>query len=158
VPGIDLRHRATWTVDAERPWIAHFMDDAELAYRGKPIPRTAGHGHALFFGPSTLVVFRISIPFGDVVIMQTHTPRVGPREPMQLRVRFTWWAERSVPRVLAWYVVGNWVSQWWQDVAIWENKVHLAKPALTRGDGPLHELRRWFQQFHAQPERQEVGR
>ena len=93
------------------------------------------------------VAFRISMPPGAVVIFQTHTPQGGPGDPLRLRVRFSWWAERSVPRLIAWYVVGNWVSQWWQDVAIWEKKVHLARPALSRLDGPVLELRRWFRQF-----------
>jgi cholesterol 7-dehydrogenase len=152
VPGIELRHRASWRADPERPWIAHFEDDADLLFRGQPIPRTSGHGHAVFLGPASVVAFRISIPPGDVVILQTHTPHGGPGDPLRLRVRFSWWAEPAVPRLLAWYVVGNWVSQWWQDVAIWERKVHVARPALSRLDGPVHELRRWFRQFQTDGE------
>jgi phenylpropionate dioxygenase-like ring-hydroxylating dioxygenase large terminal subunit len=147
VPGVALQHRASWQVDADRPWICHFHDDAVVLFRGRPVPRSAGHGHALFLGPASVVAFRISIPPGDVVIFQTHTPQGAPGDPLRLRVRFSWWAERAVPRVLAWYVVGNWVSQWWQDLEIWERKVHVPKPALSSADGPVHELRRWFRQF-----------
>ncbi len=45
--------------------------------------------------------------------------------------------------------VGNWVSQWANDLLIWENKVHLKKPLLVRGDGPVTRLRRWYYQFYA---------
>jgi cholesterol 7-dehydrogenase len=147
VPGVELQHRASWRVDAARPWICHFEDDAQVLFRGRPVPHTAGHGHALFLGPASVVAFRISIPPGEVVIFQTHTPQGAPGDPLRLRVRFSWWAERGVPRILAWYVVGNWVSQWQQDLEIWERKVHVPRPALSRADGPVHELRRWFRQF-----------
>jgi cholesterol 7-dehydrogenase len=53
-----------------------------------------------------------------------------------------------MPRWLVYYVVGNWISQWRNDLDIWENKVHLRKPLLVKGDGPIHKARRWFRQFY----------
>ena len=154
VPGLGIRHEARWEPDAERPHAARFYDLAELSFRGRPLPSTRAEGEALFLGPAALVAFRIRLPrAGDVVIFQTHTPVTGEGEPLRLRVRFRWWAEAGLPRLLASYVVGNWVSQWWQDVAVWERKWHLPRPVPAPGDGPLHALRRWFWQFYpeAQP-------
>jgi len=37
-----------------------------------------------------------------------------------------------------------------QDIPIWENKVHLDRPNLCDGDGPIALFRRWSQQFYAQ--------
>ncbi|HIF63819.1 MAG TPA: aromatic ring-hydroxylating dioxygenase subunit alpha [Deltaproteobacteria bacterium] len=38
--------------------------------------------------------------------------------------------------------------QYSQDVPIWENKRHLAKPILCDGDGPIGLLREFYQQFY----------
>jgi hypothetical protein len=35
-----------------------------------------------------------------------------------------------------------------QDIPIWENKIHLSKPLLCDGDGPIAPYRRWAGQFH----------
>ena len=35
-----------------------------------------------------------------------------------------------------------------QDIPIWENKIYLEQPALSDGDGPIGEVRRWARQFY----------
>lgn len=45
-------------------------------------------------------------------------------------------------RILVWYVIGNWIAQWKNDIAIWENKVWTLKPLLVKEDGPVQKLRR----------------
>ena len=35
-----------------------------------------------------------------------------------------------------------------QDVAIWKDKIYRADPILCDGDGPIHKLRRWYEQFY----------
>ena len=35
-----------------------------------------------------------------------------------------------------------------QDVHIWHNKVRVDNPILCDGDGPIHKLRQWYQQFY----------
>jgi cholesterol 7-dehydrogenase len=69
-------------------------------------------------------------------------------QPLEQKVNFHWFATATKPRWLVYYVVGNWVSQWRNDIDIWENKVHLRRPLLVKGDGPIHRLRRWFRQFY----------
>ena len=39
--------------------------------------------------------------------------------------------------------------QFEQDIRIWENKLHLARPLLCDGDGPIGTLRRWARQFYS---------
>jgi phenylpropionate dioxygenase-like ring-hydroxylating dioxygenase large terminal subunit len=41
--------------------------------------------------------------------------------------------------------------QYAQDIPIWENKVHLTRPLLCDGDGPIALLRRWGEQFYSAP-------
>jgi 3-ketosteroid 9alpha-monooxygenase subunit A len=35
-----------------------------------------------------------------------------------------------------------------QDVAIWMNKTKIDNPLLCAEDGPVYQLRRWYQQFY----------
>jgi cholesterol 7-desaturase len=92
-----------------------------------------------------VVTFRFTIPdVGEILMFQTHLPIA----PMMQKVNFHWFAEPRIPRLLVSYVVGNWVSQWRNDLAIWENKIHRPKPLLVQEDGPIHRLRRWFAQFY----------
>jgi 3-ketosteroid 9alpha-monooxygenase subunit A len=35
-----------------------------------------------------------------------------------------------------------------QDVDIWHNKFRVDNPLLCDGDGPLHKLREWYDQFY----------
>jgi 3-ketosteroid 9alpha-monooxygenase subunit A len=36
----------------------------------------------------------------------------------------------------------------YQDVAIWDNKVRIDNPLLCESDGPIYQLRRWYRQFY----------
>lgn len=40
-------------------------------------------------------------------------------------------------------------SQFEQDTPIWENKIHLTKPILCDGDGPIWQFRKWYQRFYS---------
>lgn len=40
-----------------------------------------------------------------------------------------------------------------QDRAIWEHRLHLARPGLVEGDGPVAAFRRWARQFDPAPSR-----
>jgi cholesterol 7-dehydrogenase len=64
----------------------------------------------------------------------------------------SWFADATMPRNLVWYIVGNWIAQYQNDIFIWENKKFLKSPFLVKGDGPMNKQRRWFKQFYpAQP-------
>jgi hypothetical protein len=53
-----------------------------------------------------------------------------------------------MPRMLVWYIVGNWIAQWQNDIMVWENKKFSNNPLLVKGDGPMNKQRRWFRQFY----------
>lgn len=36
----------------------------------------------------------------------------------------------------------------YEDVAIWHNKIRVDTPVLCGGDGPVYQLRQWYQQFY----------
>ena len=145
VPFIKIAHDASWAPDPDRPHVAVFRDSAHLVVAGRHLPRTGADATITFFGPGGVAWFRFEIPdVGTLVMAHTHTPI----EPMRQRVRFTWFAPRRMPRLLVSYVIGTWIAQWHQDLEVWENKVYHHKPAVVRGDGPIHRLRTWHRQLY----------
>jgi hypothetical protein len=145
VPGVRLEHVAAWELDADRPHVSYFVDDAVLWILGRRVERAGANGRATFTGPGSVVTFRFKIPdVGEIEMVQTHLPI----SPLEQQINFHWFADRSVPRLVVWYVIGAWVSQWHRDIEIWENKVYLQNPMLCKDDGPVHHLRRWYKQFY----------
>lgn len=129
-----------------------FYNKSSLHFRlagwGRPIPRSSADAIVHFIGPS-IHRFLFVIPnVGQLVMWQTHLP-LNTHQGMAQQVRFRWYAGPSIPSALAWYVVGEWVSNWWADVRVWEEKIKRTPPALFKGDGPVQKSRAWFNQFHA---------
>lgn len=148
LPGLTIDHTADWKegTEEEGAHISHFMDHAQPQFLNKAIPGTDADADITFVGPGGLVFFTIELPtLGEVVMFQTHTPV----SLMELKTEFRYFADPRVPDVLAHYVVGNWISQWANDLDIWENKILANRPLLVKGDGPMMRLRRWYRQFYA---------
>jgi cholesterol 7-dehydrogenase len=147
VPGVEVRHDAVWDLETDpaRAHLAYFKNNAVLKVLGRVVERTRASALITFYGPAGVVTFRFKIPdMGEILMFQTHLPRA----PLEQQVDFHWFAEPKIPRVLVSYVIGNWVSQWRNDVDIWERKIHRERPLLVQEDGPIHRLRRWFSQFY----------
>ena len=144
IPWVSLVHDADWNVDPDNSWRMYLIDRVSLNLLGKDIKKLQVNSVVSFYGPGSIVILRFALPgYGEIEICQTHLP-IGP---LELQTNFRWFANPTVPRWLIWYVVGNWVSQWHLDVLIWQNKVHLKNPRLSRGDGPIFKFREWYQQF-----------
>ena len=144
VPGIDIEHTAEWGLETDRSWAMYFTDHAVLKVFGRRIEKTRGGARIAFAGPGSVVTFRFTLPGrGEIEMFQTHLPIA----PLEQQVDFRWFADRKLPRLLVWYVIGNWISQWARDIEIWENKIYLSSPTLCRDDGPIFRMRRWYQQF-----------
>jgi len=152
--GLTLLHRADWKqeVDTSKPHICYFYDFACLKFWGKTIKSTETNAVITFIGPA-LVHFTFFIPnLGKIVVYQTHLPL----EPMLQKVRFFYFADRSIPNLLVSYIVGSWISQWQNDISIWENKTCKIKPGLVKNDGPIMQNRRWFNQFYSESSRRKL--
>jgi cholesterol 7-dehydrogenase len=143
IPFIRIDHTSTFSLGKEKHEI-EFGDNACLKIFGYKVPGTKVVAKILFYGPGSITLFQFDASFGRTYLWHTHTPN----DLMDQNVMFSVWAEKKVPRFLSWYVTGNWISQWYNDVTIWENKVFLRKPLLVKGDGPVMKLRRWYQQFY----------
>ena len=144
MPAIGIDRTAGWELDANRPWVSRFSDQAVLKFLGRRMPRAGATATITFTGPGSGVAFRFAIPGkGDIEMIRTHLPLA----PLEQEVHFRWFADRRIPRLLVSYVVGNWIAQWRQDVQIWESKIYRATPALSSADGPIFRMRQWYQQF-----------
>jgi cholesterol 7-dehydrogenase len=146
IPGVRIEHAASWHRDEQEPHVSWFENEAELSFRGNRIPRSGAKARVRLEGPGGIVRFdfRIAANGGRVVMFQSHTPT----SPMTQRVRFRWFSSPRVSKVQAGFIVGNWVSQWRQDLGIWSRKIYRERPLLSRADGPVHQLRRWYSQFY----------
>ena len=149
VPGMRIEHDATWRRDEREPHVSWFENSAKLAFRGKEIPNSGAVANVRLEGPGAIVRFDFSLNArpGRIVMFQSHTPIA----PLTQRVRFRWFSDSKISRLQAGFIVGNWVSQWRQDIGIWERKVFRKNPLLSRGDGPVHQLRKWYAQFYPAP-------
>mmetsp|Transcript_3957 Transcript_3957/g.11200 ORF Transcript_3957/g.11200 Transcript_3957/m.11200 type:complete len:455 (-) Transcript_3957:383-1747(-) len=127
----------------------YFINESSLNFLGREVPHTTASVIVQFIGPA-LHRFVFTLPdLGQIVMIQSHLPLLENRGLAQ-KVRFRWFASENIPNFLASYVVGEWVSNWWADVAVWEEKIRRTQPALVKGDGPINRGRRWFKQFYSE--------
>ena len=126
----------------------HRCGGARQRALGRRVERSRASTQVTYTGAGSILNLRITIPsVGDVEIVQTQLPIA----PLVQQVHFYWFADRRIPRFLVWYSVGNWVSQWRNDVRIWEEKAFSVPPRLSGDDGPVMRLRHWYRQFFPDP-------
>jgi 3-ketosteroid 9alpha-monooxygenase subunit A len=91
--------------------------------------------------------------FGDArihaILLNSHVP-VTPNS-FDLRFgcmvkRVPGWTEEQNQEVARAYVEGN-RDSFYQDVVIWKHKIRIDKPVLAETDGPVYQLREWYEQF-----------
>ncbi|MYD16820.1 MAG: Rieske 2Fe-2S domain-containing protein [Chloroflexi bacterium] len=144
IPGVEIVHRAEWSVSPERAWVSHADDNAILRVLGRQVSAFEARVRVSYIGPGSLLCFRFDLAgWGEIALYQT----LLPVSPLEQQVDLRWFADRRLPRLLVWYIIGNWISQFVQDIEIWENKIHVPQPRLCRDDGPIYEMRRWYRQF-----------
>lgn len=110
---------------------------------------TKQHTVATYYGPG--IQFSEMDGEFDTVILNAHVP-VESNE-LELRMGLLVQGidyETRVGRTLGEMWIDALQSGYFQDVAIWENKVWRDEPVLCDGDGPIAELRNWYAQFYEQ--------
>ena len=145
LPWIRIRHEPSWSLDDTLAHVSYFGDEPALEIGGRVLEKTRSRVLVTFLGPGSIVKFDFHVPgIGELAMFQTHTPV----EALKQRVTFRWFAPRRVPRILVSYVIGNWISQWRQDVKIWQGKIYRRSPPGAATDGPLGRMRAWYGQFY----------
>jgi cholesterol 7-dehydrogenase len=144
IPFIKIIHEASFAL-GEDPHVAYFYNTACLSIFNKKFPSTTVKATIQFYGPGSIALFRFDGEFGTIYLFHTHTPD----SYTSLDVEFIVYAQTKIPRLLVWYIVGNWITQWQNDLSVWENKVHKKNPLLVKNDGPIMKMRRWYKQFYS---------
>lgn len=119
VPFVFVHHQASLEFDSNRPYVTYFYDTAMIKIFGKKYPSTKVDASITFYGPGGITLFRFDGEFGRIYLFHTHTPT----DFTSLDVEFRAFVERKIPRLLTWYIIGNWIAQWRRDIIVWENKV-----------------------------------
>jgi len=115
-----------------------------------PLPFSASVASSIdtgvtFEGP-TIVHFTVKTPFG--IMRQINT--LLSIEPFKQYTESRWYAERSVPRVIAKLMASIASRAVDQDRVVWENKIWRKKPKLVAGDGPFLDFFQWYDQFYSE--------
>jgi phenylpropionate dioxygenase-like ring-hydroxylating dioxygenase large terminal subunit len=82
-----------------------------------------------------------------------HTTCSTPLDAHHVVSNFAIWVKGDGPaaleRGIGAAMIAELERQMAQDIPIWENKRHLARPLLCDGDGPILRAREWMQQFYS---------
>ena len=84
----------------------------------------------------------------ETLLMTTGTPIDAERVDLNLRFVVRRLANSDATRGVGAAFIAEVTRQFSQDIPIWENKIHLERPLLCDGDGPIPALRRWGRQFY----------
>jgi 3-ketosteroid 9alpha-monooxygenase subunit A len=86
----------------------------------------------------------------EVILINCHIP-TGP-DSFTLMYGLTVKKPEGLDDATADYIAEKYVemfgSGFLQDVHIWENKAPVQNPLLCEEDGPVYQLRRWYEQFY----------
>ncbi len=128
---------------------------------GRPDMAGAGYGDddltlesvASYYGPSFMVNWLKNDFKGfitDVVLINCHIP-TGPTSfklMYGLKVKLPEGVDEKTGQYLAAKYSEMFEGGFRQDVEIWQNKAPVQNPLLCEEDGPVYQLRRWYEQFY----------
>lgn len=128
---------------------------------GRPDMKSEGYGdedlilksEATYFGPSYMVNWLDTDYKGfltKVILINCHVP-TGPNS-FKLQYGLCVEKPEGVDEATADYIgkryAETFATGFLQDVAIWQNKAPVQNPLLCEEDGPVYQLRRWYEQFY----------
>ncbi|MEZ5009993.1 MAG: Rieske 2Fe-2S domain-containing protein [Chitinophagales bacterium] len=133
--------------EGEESHLAWFTDKAQLVWKKSQKVIKQGGGEALvtYFGPGFLVFRFTSRIAKDVILLKSFTP-LGP---LRLRMDDYIYAPKGTNRLAIKYILREAAAQFKDDIMIWEKKGYSEKPLLVKGDGPIMQMRKWYQQFYS---------
>lgn len=132
---------------------------------GRPDMKAEGYGdedlilksEATYFGPSYMVNWLDTDYKGfltRVILINCHIP-TGPNS-FNLQYGLCVEKPEGVDEKTAAYIGKKYAETFsvgfLQDVAIWQNKAPVQNPLLCEEDGPVYQLRRWYEQFYVDQE------
>ena len=112
-----------------------------------------GRSEAAYYGPSYMVNYLWQTTNGktmELVLINCHYPVSPTSFVLQWGVivkKPEGMPDEIVTKVAESYTKGV-ETGFLQDVAIWRNKARIDNPLLCEEDGPVYQLRRWYEQFY----------
>ena len=108
---------------------------------------------ATYYGPSYMINW-LDVDYKgfrtEVVLINCHVP-TGP-DSFTLQYGISVKKPEGLDEATAQFIAAKYAdmfgSGFLQDVAIWKNKVPVQNPLLCEEDGPVYQLRRWYEQFY----------
>lgn len=108
---------------------------------------------ATYFGPSYMVDWLTSTANGksvETILINCHYPVTADSFMLQYGVivkRPEGVSPEDADQLAQQFVSGV-ESGFLEDVKIWQNKTRIDNPLLSEEDGPVYQLRRWYEQFY----------
>jgi 3-ketosteroid 9alpha-monooxygenase subunit A len=132
----------TERVEAEGPVFRVVSRNRVATRRGEQAGRIEIETHGFGFGTT-----RFS-GIADLLLVTAGLP--VDEEQVHLRLQFSVrrLADGGATRGVGRAFLAEIERQFTQDIPIWEHKIHLPRPLLCAGDGPIPALRRWSRQFY----------
>ena len=108
---------------------------------------------ASYFGPS-FMIDDLTYAYAEfdqrTILINCHYPIDANSFVLQYGIMVE--KNAALPEELAMQIavaLGDWVKMGFeQDVEIWRNKTRIDNPLLVEEDGPVYQLRRWYEQFY----------
>ena len=136
--------RATQFMESKgRPDVSGGYGDADLFLKSE----------ATYYGPAYMVNW-LDVDYKgfrtEVILVNTHLP-TGPRS-FTLQYGITVRKPEGLDDKTADFIAKKYAEMFGdgflQDVAIWQTKAPVQNPLLCEEDGPVYQLRRWYEQFY----------
>ncbi|WP_433702406.1 Rieske 2Fe-2S domain-containing protein [Prescottella equi] len=120
-------------------------------------PDAEGRSEASYFGPSYMIDWLENDSAGHTmrtILINCHYPVTDNSFVLQYGViveKIPGLSDAETVAVAAEFAKGVEIG-FEQDVEIWKNKAPIDNPLLSEEDGPVYQLRRWYQQFYVDVE------
>ncbi|MFC9518439.1 Rieske 2Fe-2S domain-containing protein [Nocardiaceae bacterium NPDC056970] len=109
---------------------------------------------ASYFGPSYMIdEFHADIGAGEpleAVLINCHYPVTSSSFVLQYGImvkKMTGMTDEQATELAKGFGDGT-IATFEQDIVIWRNKTKIDNPLLCEEDGPVYQLRRWYEQFY----------
>lgn len=120
---------------------------------GPDFANLLAHSESTYYGPAYVVTTLHSDFNGfvtEAVLVASHYPLTHDSYVLQSGVmaKIPQGADQSVVEGLRDIIASGVNDGFIQDIGIFENKARLDNPVLCDADGPVYQLRRWYEQFY----------
>lgn len=128
-----------------------------MLFAGRKPGTSTSHSDAAYYGPSYMIDYLKSespTHTMDAVLINCHYPVTPTSFVLQwgIMVKKSTGMSDEMANAVAASIADGVAVGFKQDVEIWQNKTKIENPLLCEEDGPIYQLRRWYEQFYVDVE------